>query len=121
MGRPKIKIDFNILENLCGIQCTQEEIVSVLGVTVETIDARCREVYGLTFSEYMAQKKGKGKASLRREQWKKALAGDKTLLIWLGKQELGQADKQEFGDPGDFKIQLELKDSKNDTKEPMEN
>ena len=32
-------------------------------------------------------------ASLRRKQTKRALAGSDTMLIWLGKQDLGQADK----------------------------
>ena len=95
MGRPKVPIDFKLLENLCGIQCTMEEIAMVMSVTVETIDARCQEEHGITFSEYYQQKKAKGKSSLRHKQWQVAMSGDKTLLVWLGKQHLGQTDKNE--------------------------
>jgi hypothetical protein len=37
-----------------------------------------------------------GRMSLRRLQWKKAQEGNTTMLIWLGKQYLGQSDKQEL-------------------------
>ncbi len=34
-----------------------------------------------------------GRATLRRYQWQTAQAGNPALLIWLGKQILGQRDK----------------------------
>jgi hypothetical protein len=34
-----------------------------------------------------------GRTTLRRLQWQKAQTGDSTMLIWLGKQMLGQRDK----------------------------
>jgi len=44
--------------------------------------------------------KSEGKLSLRRQQMKKAEAGDTTMLIWCGKNILGQSDKQEIsGNP----------------------
>jgi hypothetical protein len=33
--------------------------------------------------------------SLRRMQWEKAQTGNTTMLIWLGKQMLGQKDRLE--------------------------
>lgn len=36
-----------------------------------------------------------GKASLRRMQFKTAESGNATMQIWLGKQYLGQKDKQD--------------------------
>ena len=32
------------------------------------------------------------KVVLRKAQWEKAMAGDTKMLIWLGKQHLGQKD-----------------------------
>ncbi len=32
---------------------------------------------------------------MRRVQWQKAIAGDKTMMIWMGKQHLGQSDRQD--------------------------
>lgn len=88
-GRPKVKIDYPTVEKLANIQCTQEEIATVLGVSTKTLqrnDEFCR-IY----------KKGleTGKSSLRRLQWKAAERGNPTVLIWLGKQYLDQKDKTE--------------------------
>ncbi len=34
--------------------------------------------------------------SLRRKQWRAAEEGNTTMLVWLGKQYLGQKDKSEM-------------------------
>lgn len=36
-GRPKFQIDYNTAEKLAGIMCTQEEIASFLGCSVDTL------------------------------------------------------------------------------------
>jgi hypothetical protein len=38
-------------------------------------------------------------ASLRRKQFEAAMNGNTTILIWLGKQYLGQRDKREMSGP----------------------
>jgi len=94
-GRPRKKIDYRQLEELCRIQCTGEECAAVLGIDYDTLNiALKRDGHG-GFSEYIKSKSGYGKASLRRLQWKSAQAGNVSMLIWLGKQYLGQTDKQE--------------------------
>ena len=45
------------------------------------------------FSEVYKTFRGKGNASLRRLQFKEAERGNVTMLIWLGKQWLGQTEK----------------------------
>lgn len=101
MGRPKIVIDFDKVANMCAIQCTGEEIAAVLGINYDTLVARIKEEYGLTFSEYYKTKSAVGKMSLRRKQYEVATKGkgNTTMLIWLGKQHLGQADKKEIESP----------------------
>lgn len=92
-GRPKIEIDQKMFETLCGIQCTEAEICDVLNVCTDTLNSWCRRTYKKTFSEVFKQKRGLGKSSLRRAQW--LLATDSlnpTMLVWLGKQYLGQKD-----------------------------
>lgn len=96
MGRPKIEIDWNEFDKLCGIQCTLKEIASWFDCSPDTIENRCKSEKHLTFSDYWTQKAGTGKISLRRQQWQLAMKGDKTMLIWLGKQYLEQSDKQEL-------------------------
>ena len=52
--------------------------------------------------------KGKGgrRLSLKRAQWKSAMGGNVAMLIWLGKQDLGQSDK---GTEGDDAIEMATK------------
>lgn len=81
-------------EKLCAIQCTQEEICSVLDVCHDTLDEWCKKNYNNNFSQVFVEKRQGGKASLRRMQWKLA-EKNATMGIWLGKQYLGQMDKIE--------------------------
>jgi len=92
MGRPLKEIDQQQFENLCGLQCTQEEICAWFDVTVDTIWSWCKRTYGKTFSEVFRQKRGKGKISLRRKQFKLADTSA-AMAIFLGKNMLGQSDK----------------------------
>jgi hypothetical protein len=92
---PVSEEDFKQFESLLGIQCTLEEVASFYNVDVKTIQARCEEHYGLKFSQISEQKRANGKISLRRKQFQKAMDGNIVMLIWLGKQYLGQVDKVE--------------------------
>ena len=94
-GRPKKEIDREQFETLCEIQCTQSEICSVLKVTDKTLTRWCNETYDKSFSEIYKSLSEGGKSSLRRWQFKKAQDGSVPMLIWLGKQYLGQRDKTE--------------------------
>lgn len=113
MARPRIEIDFGELDKLCGLQCSQAEIASWFDVSIDTIEARIKERTGLSFPEYFEQKRGKGKIALRRKQYEAAMAGNTTLLIWLGKQYLGQSDKIESKNDTTA-IQINIDQSDND-------
>lgn len=93
--RPYKEIDKETFEGLCRIQCTELEICDVLGVTDKTLAGWCRRTYGMRFSEVFKQKRVPGLVSLRRWQFDAAEAGNITMLVWLGKQCLGQRDKPE--------------------------
>jgi|SRR5210317_1115346 len=85
MGRPKKPLDEDVIANLSQIGCTQEEIGAVVGISARTLQRR--------YADLVAENKNKGKASLRKKLWEKALKGDPKLLIWLSKNELGMVDK----------------------------
>jgi hypothetical protein len=92
----KKQIDYDLVDNLCKIQCTGEEIASVLDIDYDTLNAAIKRDKGIGFSDYFELKRGSGKASLRRRQWQAAIEeGNITMMIFLGKQYLGQSDKQE--------------------------
>lgn len=92
-GRPQIKIDWDQFDKLCGLQCTLNEISSWFDCSEDTIERSVKREKGITFAEYFEQKASKGKVSLRRKQYELAMAGDRVMLIWLGKQYLKQSDK----------------------------
>lgn len=89
-GRPKIEINLKELELLSQVGATNGEIALLLGVSERTIDDRRKDP---DFREVMDRGVAAGNLSLRRKQMSMALAGDRALLIWLGKQRLGQRDK----------------------------
>jgi|TARA_R110000787_G_scaffold108943_1_gene217374 hypothetical protein len=94
--RPKgttIFIDWEKVDNMCAIQCTGEEIAGVLDIDYDTLSSACKREKNLLFSDYIGQKKSGGKMSLRRKQYSTAMAGNATMLVWLGKNWLGQTDK----------------------------
>ena len=94
MARPRKEIDKKQFENLCGLQCTLEEICGWFDVCSDTLETWCKRTYKRSFSEVFAQKRGAGKISLRRSQWRLA-EKNANMAIWLGKQYLGQKDQVE--------------------------
>ena len=90
-GRPKKEIDKKIFENLCGLQCTLEEIAGVFDCSADTIERWCKREYGETFAEVYKKHSAKGKTSLRRIQFKLA-EKSAAMAIFLGKNYLGQKD-----------------------------
>lgn len=92
MARPRKEIDQKQFENLCGLHCTQAEICDWFEVCEDTLNSWCKRTYKEGFSEVYRKKKGKGKISLRRSQWKLA-ENNATMAIWLGKQYLNQRDQ----------------------------
>ena len=85
LGRPHKAIDEKILANLSQIGCTQEELGSILGVSARTLQRR--------FAEIIEVNKNKGKASLRKRMYEKAMKGNDKLLIWLSKNMLGMSER----------------------------
>ena len=85
-GRPKIIVDIEILKNLASIGCPDYEIASVLNVSARTLNRN--------YAEIIDQFREKGKASLRKKMWDKAVKKDNTnMQIWLSKNYLGMKDR----------------------------
>ena len=94
VGRPLIEINWSMLEKLASIQCTGEEMAGVLNVDYKTIERACKRENNSNFGEWIEQKRAGGKASLRKMQYDAAKTGNTTMLVWLGKNWLGQTDKE---------------------------
>lgn len=96
LPRPRKEIDQKAFESLCGLQCTKEEICGFFDLTDKTLENWCRRTYKAGFSEVFKQKRGLGKISLRRHQWRLA-EKNAAMAIWLGRNYLGQKEEPEEG------------------------
>jgi len=120
----RIELDASKAEALAALQCTYEEIASGLGVSRSTLERRRGEDGAID----AAIKRGRelGTRSLRRIQWEVAKSGNVTMMIWLGKQWLGQKDKQEVehtgkdGGPIEHSIITALRDRLTDRRREAE-
>jgi hypothetical protein len=87
MARPKLKIDESQVEQLAAINCSLDEMGAVLNCSADTLGRR--------FADAIKRGRERGRMSLKRKQYELAMGGNVTMLIWLGKQLLGQTDKRE--------------------------
>lgn len=122
-GRPRFQIDYRQLAALCGRFNGGEDCAAILGCSYDTLNLRLKEDYREALEKdphtdpfVMVEEKGKevpvmlangfteffkkyaatGRATLRKRQFEMATDEKKpnaTMLIWLGKNELGQTDK----------------------------
>ena len=92
IGRPRLTFDLRQVAELGKIQSTQPELAAVLGCGLSTVKDRLAK--DDAFSTAYRRGLETGKSSLRRLQWKSALAGNVVMQIWLGKQYLDQRDQQ---------------------------
>ena len=107
VARPRKEIDQKDFESLCALQCTREEICGFFDISEKTLDSWCKRTYGQSFSLVFNQKRGKGKISLRRAQFRLA-EKNANMAIWLGKQWLGQKDTVEIERPDEVAISNNL-------------
>ena len=86
VGRPKLDIDGEQVTRLARLHCTMQEMADFFGCHRETL----RE----NFSSQIDKGRSEGNISLRRKQWQMAVEkGNVVMLIWLGKQMLGQRNE----------------------------
>lgn len=88
------KINWEHVDFLCSIACTQKEICAFLGISHDTFSRVCKKEHKMTGKEYIQSKLYLGDISLRRAQWISAVKlYDSSMLKHLGKNRLGQVDK----------------------------
>jgi hypothetical protein len=100
MARPRKEIDEDKLRQLASLGLSNAEIAAVLDCSPDTIERN--------YADVLEEGRHRRNASLRRKQYEIAMQGHPTMLIWLGKQFLGQSDKQEV--VGEFGINRVVSD-----------
>jgi hypothetical protein len=91
MGRPKKKLDEELVAGLASEGASNRDIAAILGCDHVTVANR--------FSPILTKKRAERRLKLRKAQMDAALAGNATMLVWLGKNELDQADNPATADP----------------------
>ena len=85
MARPKkYNIDGEQVRKLANYGCTNVEIANFYGCSADLIEK--------SYSDFLTKGRAEMKLRLRQLQWKSAEKGNAVMLIWLGKQLLGQSD-----------------------------
>lgn len=100
MGKAKKKVELleeQKIEKLASYGLNNKEIAEALGYNENTLKNN--------FELFLIKGRANLKQKLKRKQIAVALQGNVTMLIWLGKQYLGQADRSE--DDGEYKIIVE--------------
>jgi hypothetical protein len=118
MGRPKLlendektKKQFEVLMGIPFV--TSKIIADFFGVENSTFIRWIKQNYDLTFADLKAQKQEGLKLKLAGKQFEVAMSGNVTMLLWLGKQYLGQKDNHEIDLSGkEIKIIIDNDDAK---------
>jgi hypothetical protein len=93
-GRPKASIDWKKVDKALEQGANGVQVAAMLGVHFNTLSLRCKEDNKCDFCDYLAQKRESGNQQLLGMQFEAAKEGSVPMLIWLGKQRLGQVDKK---------------------------
>ena len=88
LGRPKLNIDAEKVEMLSSFGCSTVEIAKLHNCDEQTIRTR--------FKPEIQRGRESMKIKLRQLKWKTAEQGSNAMLIFLGKQYLGQSDRNEL-------------------------
>ena len=116
VGRPRKEIDFGLVDKLCALHCTGEEIAFACDVDFDTLSNHIKEqekpdgTYYKNFSDYFSVKGSMGRITLRKLQWESAKHGNVVMQMFLGKNILNQTDKQQIDIQGAQHIKIELDD-----------
>lgn len=95
-GRPIIPIDWQLVKHMCRAGAAGTHIATRLGMHPDTFYDRVAQEHGTDFTRFRMANMQEGDDLLRMKQFEMALKGDRTMLIWLGKNRLQQRDKHEL-------------------------
>lgn len=120
MGRPLAEFDRKTFIDLVGLGCNQQEICWFFRdekgkpVNIDTLTRWCKREFGQTFQEFCKENRGMAlRLKLRRNQLKLS-EKSAAMAIFLGKQFLGQVDKQEIDHKGGIPVIISGEDSLED-------
>ena len=103
------KIDWDFVRKRFIQGCNFVQVAREIGYkTASSLSLRCKRELGLLLSDFQKMCFDRGNNALHASQFKKAMEGDTSMLTWLGKNRLRQADKLEMKDEKVEKLDLFL-------------
>ena len=99
-GAPKKILNAGMIQIMAMKGLTQEDIAAVLRCSADTIYRNYAGAFAIGRQKCMS--------SLRRKQFEMAMKGDRTMLVWLGKNMLGQKDRHELTGKDDSPLMPEV-------------
>jgi hypothetical protein len=103
--RDRKDIDLDVIKSLAQIGATREEISIIIGCSTTWLSKEIDQ--NPAMANAIESGIGELKTSLRRTQVQMALSGNVPLLIWLGKQCLGQSDKHEQNNKTEINVTVQ--------------
>lgn len=94
-GRYHKEIPWETVDRCLVAGCSGWEVAAYLGIHKTTLYNACEREKGVAFKDYLLEKRDKGNAQILGKQYELAMNGDRSMLIWLGKNRCMQADKIE--------------------------
>lgn len=98
--------DIEMFKRMCSRFGTRDGIAAIFGIDPKTLNRLINEHLHdeiapdsdepITFEDAFAVYSQAGCQLLREAQFEKALSGNASMLIWLGKQHLGQSDNKDI-------------------------
>lgn len=107
-GAVSKEIDWKWFKKLCAMCCTSKEIANAFEMSDRNLFNRCQDKFGKGFRELYDEFSAEGKISIRRKQFEVAMEGNVPMLIWLGKQVLGQRDMKDDGEKAITEVKVTM-------------
>lgn len=95
MSRPEKTINWELVDKLLMAGCPGTEIATHFDMHHDTFYRRVEDKYSIGFTAYSQEKRSRGDSMLRAKQFEKAMEGNNIMLIWLGKNRLGQKEGED--------------------------
>ncbi len=113
MSRPEKPVDWNKVDQLLMAGCKGTEIAPHFDMAADTFYEKIKDKYKMGFTQYSAIKNDHGVSLLKAKQYEKAIKGDNTMLIWLGKNRCEQSEApRESLSKNDDKLNSLIQESK---------
>lgn len=115
VGRKIVTVDWDFVDKALCAGCSAREIAAALDIHEDTLFEHVKRDKKMSWTDFSGKGKAKGELCLRQKQYETALAGCKTLLVWLGKNRLDQREN-----PVSVEISAEMKKAFTDLAESLD-